>query len=275
MSYKVFDRVKYEKLFSNTFCDLNDLDVYSFYRYGVECYLNKILFLKEFNDVLENSNMGVYINTFYYDMSNFDYKYVCLVNNFYLNKLSSSDYLELKDIFNSNDFERLLLFVKRTFKSIMDNNGILILGVCVKRDKRVLSFLKEKLDVFLETINIPVNFVNFYEELLCKQSNILRTDSKYLPLGSIVLLKEAVKKLMIIGYSIIDLDDKSKIYDYIGCLYPEGTIDTKTNIVFNHEDIEVIIALGIKDDEVNNFNFRIKGILEDEEYMKKVLDSIK
>lgn len=48
MSYKVFDRVKYEKLFSNTFCDLNDLDVYSFYRYGVECYLNKILFLKEF-----------------------------------------------------------------------------------------------------------------------------------------------------------------------------------------------------------------------------------
>ena len=40
---------------------------------------------------------------------------------------------------------------------------------------------------------------------------------KYLPLGSVVLLKGAKKKLMINGYATIDIKKKDKVYDYSGC----------------------------------------------------------
>ena len=40
--------------------------------------------------------------------------------------------------------------------------------------------------------------------------------SKFLPIGSIVLLKEATKKMMIIGFSVIAEEEKEKVYDYLG-----------------------------------------------------------
>ena len=43
---------------------------------------------------------------------------------------------------------------------------------------------------------------------------------KYLPLGSIVLLKGAKKRLMIYGRKQKEADT-DEIWDYIGCLYPE------------------------------------------------------
>ena len=48
---------------------------------------------------------------------------------------------------------------------------------------------------------------------------------KYLPIGSVVILKNGRKRLMITGYAQVDLEKKDKIYDYCSCLYPEGVID--------------------------------------------------
>ena len=44
----------------------------------------------------------------------------------------------------------------------------------------------------------------------------------YLPIGSVVLLNEGNKKLMIYGRR--QLDSSRKLFDYIACLYPEGNI---------------------------------------------------
>ena len=67
-----------------------------------------------------------------------------------------------------------------------------------------------------------------------------------LPIGSVVLLKGGKKRLMIIGYCNYKGEDRATIYDYAGCLYPEGFISPDTTALFNHEDIDKIFALGFQ-----------------------------
>lgn len=63
-----------------------------------------------------------------------------------------------------------------------------------------------------------------------------------LPIGSVVLLKEATKSLMIIGTT--QIDDENNQYDYVACMFPEGYIDEETFFLFNHEDILQIEFVG-------------------------------
>ena len=52
---------------------------------------------------------------------------------------------------------------------------------------------------------------------------------KYLPIGTVVLLKNATKRLMIVGFCVKgDTDDK--IYDYVGCLYSEEEKEFKEQL---------------------------------------------
>lgn len=73
-----------------------------------------------------------------------------------------------------------------------------------------------------------------------------------LPIGTIVLLKEAQKKLMIHG--VKQTDKKTGIeYDYIGVLYPEGNVSEEMMFLFNDEHIEEIIFRGYEDEERDKF----------------------
>lgn len=82
---------------------------------------------------------------------------------------------------------------------------------------------------------------------------------KYLPIGSVVLLKGATKKVMISGFAIkSESDEQNRIFDYVGCLYPEGVITSNENIVFNHDKIDRIIAIGYSDDEEKRFKQVLK-----------------
>lgn len=51
-----------------------------------------------------------------------------------------------------------------------------------------------------------------------------------LPIGSVVTLKEGTKKLMIIGRLQQNVNTQ-KIYDYAGCLWPEG-IWTRIDVMY-------------------------------------------
>lgn len=75
--------------------------------------------------------------------------------------------------------------------------------------------------------------------------------NKYLPIGSIVELKNNDKKFMITGYFSLECDDSIKIYDYVGCLYPEGLLLKNNNYSFNHEEIVKVIFNGYVSDEYN------------------------
>ena len=68
-----------------------------------------------------------------------------------------------------------------------------------------------------------------------------------LPVGSVVKLEEANKKLMIIG--ILQKNGDGEVYDYFGCPYPEGFLDADNIFLFNHNDIEDISFIGYDDIE--------------------------
>ncbi len=75
----------------------------------------------------------------------------------------------------------------------------------------------------------------------------------YLPIGTVVLLKNGEKKVMIYGrrqHRVTELDNE---YDYIACLYPEGNIDENYMYLFNHEDIEQVVYRGYSDAEEEAF----------------------
>ncbi len=78
-----------------------------------------------------------------------------------------------------------------------------------------------------------------------------------LPIGSVVLLKDGVKRLMI--YGVRQTDKKSqKEYDYIGVLYPEGNIGDDYQYLFDHGDIQKVYFRGFEDDERTRFLKRLK-----------------
>ena len=83
---------------------------------------------------------------------------------------------------------------------------------------------------------------------------------KYLPLGTVVLLKGGVKKVMITGYLIYSSRsaEKKVMYDYGGCTFPEGILNADQTLVFNHDQIERIVHLGFENDEQAKFNDLLK-----------------
>lgn len=73
-----------------------------------------------------------------------------------------------------------------------------------------------------------------------------------LPVGSVVLLKDATKKLMIIGVLQVNTQ-KDRLYDYLGVPYPEGYLGEDNNFLFDHEDINDIIFTGYTNPEREAF----------------------
>lgn len=71
---------------------------------------------------------------------------------------------------------------------------------------------------------------------------------KYLPVGSVVLLKGGKKRVVIIGRDRRD-EAGEKSWDYLACLYPEGFLGKEYAYLFDHEQIERIFFIGFQDGE--------------------------
>lgn len=87
---------------------------------------------------------------------------------------------------------------------------------------------------------------------------------KFLPIGSVVILKQGKKRIMITGYAQIDIVKKDRIYDYVGCMFPEGVISTENNLLFNHDDIKQVFCIGFQDEEQKNWNAKLLTLMTDE-----------
>ncbi len=74
----------------------------------------------------------------------------------------------------------------------------------------------------------------------------------YLPIGSVVLLKNGSKKIMIYGRRQRRVTDDFE-YDYLACLYPDGNIGEDYMYLFNHEDIETVVFRGYSDAEEESY----------------------
>lgn len=67
---------------------------------------------------------------------------------------------------------------------------------------------------------------------------------KSLPVGSIVILNSN-RRIMICGKNGREKGG-NKIYDYVGCDYPQGYLSEDMEIMFNSSSIQEIVSLGGK-----------------------------
>jgi len=76
--------------------------------------------------------------------------------------------------------------------------------------------------------------------------------NKYLPLGSVVILNNGTKRVMIYGRKQTAIETGVE-YDYLACLYPEGNIDENFMYLFNNEDIKKVFFRGYEDEEYSEY----------------------
>lgn len=86
---------------------------------------------------------------------------------------------------------------------------------------------------------------------------------KYLPIGTVVMLKGGTKRVMISGFCAIESQNNSenKMWDYSGCLYPEGFLASNQTCLFDHEQIEKIYHYGLVDEEEEKFKAQLKELI--------------
>lgn len=69
-----------------------------------------------------------------------------------------------------------------------------------------------------------------------------------LPIGSVVLLKGADKRVCVIG-RIQALVGNDVVYDYSAVPFPEGVVDPRSIVFFKHDDIARVYFIGCQDAE--------------------------
>ena len=87
-------------------------------------------------------------------------------------------------------------------------------------------------------------------------------EEKYLPIGTVCLLKEAKKRVMITGYAATGKETGDRVFDYMGCIYPEGIITTEKTLLFDHDKVDKLYYMGYMDDEFKKFHEKLKQYVE-------------
>ncbi len=80
----------------------------------------------------------------------------------------------------------------------------------------------------------------------------------FLPVGSVVSLKDGSKRLAVVGRCLRQ-PGSDEIHDYAAVLFPEGMIDSSKVWLFDEEDIERVWFVGMQDEE----EFRFRNFLYD------------
>ena len=69
-----------------------------------------------------------------------------------------------------------------------------------------------------------------------------------LPIGSVVKLIEGERYVMICGRVVVP-EGTEDIYDYTGCVYPEGISRDDEMLFFNTDSIEMLYFVGFQDEQ--------------------------
>lgn len=84
-----------------------------------------------------------------------------------------------------------------------------------------------------------------------------------LPIGSVVLVGNSKKKIMIVGVCQKGGRDEVKVWDYAGVIFPEGYLDQNKMLLFNHDQIAQVFMLGYQDAEQLAFKAKAEKALEE------------
>ena len=72
-------------------------------------------------------------------------------------------------------------------------------------------------------------------------------NKKELPIGTVVMLVGGSKKVMITGYRSKNAD-ADKVFDYNGCVFPEGLMEN-IYCLFDASQIEDVLYMGLENEE--------------------------
>lgn len=92
----------------------------------------------------------------------------------------------------------------------------------------------------------------------------MKDTSKLLPIGSVVLLNNGTKKVMVTGFYTVPANDNTKVFDYCGCLFPEGVISSEQNLLFDHNQIQTVCYMGYANEEDKQFKTKLAEIISKE-----------
>ena len=87
-------------------------------------------------------------------------------------------------------------------------------------------------------------------------------EEKYLPIGTVVMLIGGSKRVMITGFCAVEENNKQKMWDYSGCMYPEGFLSSDQTCLFDHSQIEKVYHLGLIEEEEEAFKKTLKELTE-------------
>lgn len=86
-------------------------------------------------------------------------------------------------------------------------------------------------------------------------------EERFLPVGTVVLLKGGKKRVMIIGFCAMAKEKEGKVFDYSGCIYPEGLMASNQTCMFDHNQIEKVFFKGFVDEEETEFKSKLNGLI--------------
>ena len=82
-----------------------------------------------------------------------------------------------------------------------------------------------------------------------------------LPIGTVVILNESKKRVMIVGVAQRG-ENQDKIWDYCGVVFPEGYMSADKLFLFDNEQIERVYHVGLLDSESIEFKDKLEKALE-------------
>ena len=82
-----------------------------------------------------------------------------------------------------------------------------------------------------------------------------------LPIGTVVLLKESTKRVMIYGRLQREVNG-NRVWDYIACLFPEGNVNADHSFLFDNEQIESVFFVGCQDEEEMRFQQYLQDTIQ-------------
>ena len=108
----------------------------------------------------------------------------------------------------------------------------------------------------------------------------MEENKRFLPIGTVVLLKNGKRKLMITSYCIMpngDVYDKNgkvenvpKMFEYGACFYPEGMVTSDQLFAFNHDQIDKVCFKGYETEDSKELSTVLNKGLEE---LKKHVES--
>ena len=87
----------------------------------------------------------------------------------------------------------------------------------------------------------------------------------FLPLGTVVTLKNIDRTIMINGYLPNVVGKEINTFDYVGIIFPEGNLINGNTLYFNDDSIDKVLFRGYESDEFNEF---LKRFNEDSDTVK-------